>query len=185
MGHNAVGKAALANTLRNALLAAAVAFCVAACATTSHDVASPPMPIRSETPESPEPSPAPGTPDARSLMIAAATAMLGQPYRYGGAAPGGFDCSGLAVYAAGGAGVHLPRTAAEQLQSGSKVARSELLAGDLVFMKLAAKELHVGIALDDHRFIHAPSSRGFVRIDSLISPPYSTGFIAARRVIPP
>jgi len=43
----------------------------------------------------------------------------------------------------------------------------------------------VGIALDDHRFIHAPSSNGFVRIDSLTSPPYSTGFIAARRVIPP
>ena len=88
--------------------------------------------------------------------------MLGQPYRYGGAAPGGFDCSGLAVYAAGGAGVRLPRTAAEQLHFGSKVARSELEAGDLIFMRLAGKELHVGIALDDHRFIHAPSSRGFV-----------------------
>jgi cell wall-associated NlpC family hydrolase len=185
MGHDAVVEASLARTLRNALLAAAAALCVAACATTSHDVASPPMPTRAETPEFPEPPPAPGTPDARSLMIAAASSMLGQPYRYGGAAPGGFDCSGLAVYAAGGAGVRLPRTAAEQLQSGSKVARSELKAGDLIFMRLAGKELHVGIALDDHRFIHAPSSRGFVRIDSLASPPYSTGFIAARRVIPP
>jgi cell wall-associated NlpC family hydrolase len=184
MGHDAVGQATLARTLRGALLAAAAALGVAACATTSHDVASS-MPTRVETPESPEPSPAPGTADARSLMISAASSMLGQPYRYGGAAPGGFDCSGLAVYAAGGAGVRLPRTAAEQLHFGSKVARSELEAGDLIFMRLAGKELHVGIALDDHRFIHAPSSRGSVRIDSLTSPPYSTGFIAARRVIPP
>jgi cell wall-associated NlpC family hydrolase len=184
MGHDAVGQATLARTLRSALLAAAAALGVAACATTSHDAASP-LPTRVETPESPEPSSAPGTPDARSLMISAASSMLGQPYRYGGAAPGGFDCSGLAVYAAGGAGVRLPRTAAEQLHFGSKVARSELEAGDLIFMRLAGKELHVGIALDDHRFIHAPSSRGSVRIDSLTSPPYSTGFIAARRVIPP
>jgi cell wall-associated NlpC family hydrolase len=183
MGHNADRETTVARTLRSALLAAAAALVVTACATASHDVISPPM--RSETSELPVPSPAPPAPDARSLMIAAATAMLGQPYRYGGAAPGGFDCSGLAVYAAGGAGVHLPRTAVEQLQSGSKVARSGLEAGDLVFMQLAGKALHVGIALDDHRFIHAPSSRGFVRIDSLTAPPYSNGFIAARRVIPP
>jgi cell wall-associated NlpC family hydrolase len=143
------------------------------------------MPVRAETPEAPEPAPAAGAPDARTLMIAAATSMLGQPYRYGGAAPGGFDCSGLAVYAAAGAGVRLPRTAAEQLKFGTKVLRSELAAGDLIFMQLAGKELHVGIALDDNRFIHAPSSRGFVRIDSLTSPPYSSGFLAARRVLLP
>jgi cell wall-associated NlpC family hydrolase len=117
-------------------------------------------------------------------MIDAATAMLGQPYSYGGAAPGGFDCSGLTVYAAAGAGIRLPRTAAEQLEFGSKIARNDLRAGDLIFMRLAGKELHVAIALDDQRFIHAPSSRGFVRIDSLSSPPYSAGFMAARRVIP-
>jgi murein DD-endopeptidase len=117
-------------------------------------------------------------------MIDAAASMLGQPYRYGGAAPGGFDCSGLAVYAAAGANIRLPRTAAEQLEFGSKVTRNDLQAGDLIFMRLAGKELHVAIALDDQRFIHAPSSRGFVRIDSLMSPPYSAGFIAARRILP-
>jgi len=117
-------------------------------------------------------------------MIDAATSMLGQPYRYGGAAPGGFDCSGLAVYAAAGANIRLPRTAAEQLEFGLKVARNDLQAGDLIFMRLVGKDLHVAIALDDQRFIHAPSSRGFVRIDSLMSPPYSAGFIAARRILP-
>jgi cell wall-associated NlpC family hydrolase len=58
-----------------------------------------------------------------------------------------------------------------------------LRAGDLVFMHLKHKELHVGIALDNVRFIHAPSSGGRVRIDSLAAAPYAQGFIDARRVI--
>lgn len=109
--------------------------------------------------------------------------MLGQPYRYGGAAPGGFDCSGLVVYAAGGARLQLPRTAQEQLHAGSPIARRELQAGDLVFMHLAGKELHVGIAIDGTRFIHAPSTGGYVRIDSLSAPPYAHGFLTARRIV--
>src|ERR1700735_2231115 len=59
--------------------------------------------------------------NVRSAMINNALAMLGQPYRWGGAPPGGFDCSGLVFFAAAGAGVHLPRTAAEQRQVGSSV----------------------------------------------------------------
>ncbi|MDP8986388.1 MAG: C40 family peptidase [Pseudomonadota bacterium] len=109
--------------------------------------------------------------------------MLGQPYRYGGAAPGGFDCSGLVVYAAGGAGLRLPRTAREQLRSGSPIARRDVQAGDLVFMRLAHKEVHVGIAIDGDRFVHAPSRGGSVRVDSLGSPPYARGFLTGRRIV--
>jgi len=116
-------------------------------------------------------------------MIDNAIAMLGQPYKYGGAAPGGFDCSGLVVYAAAGAGIHLPRTASEQRQFGASVSRNHLQPGDLIFMHLARKELHVGIALDGARFIHAPSTGGRVRIDSIGAAPYAAGFIGARRVI--
>jgi cell wall-associated NlpC family hydrolase len=116
-------------------------------------------------------------------MVDYALSMLGQPYRFGGAAPGGFDCSGLVVYAAHGAGVRVPRTAREQLSTGMPVARGELQTGDLVFMHLAHKELHVGIAIDSKRFIHAPSRGGYVRIDSLAAPPYATGFMSARRII--
>jgi cell wall-associated NlpC family hydrolase len=123
--------------------------------------------------------------DYAALMVANATAMLGQPYRYGGAAPGGFDCSGLVSYAAGRAGLHVPRTTHEQIYAGSPVARAELEAGDLVFMRLERKELHVGIAIDRLHFIHAPAAGGRVRIDSLSAEPYSGGFIGARRVIGP
>jgi cell wall-associated NlpC family hydrolase len=120
-----------------------------------------------------------------ALMVDSAEAMLGQPYRYGGAAPGGFDCSGLVAYAASSAGIRLPRTAEEQLRAGAPIRRSELRAGDLVFMHLAHKELHVGIAIGGERFIHAPSTGGRVRVDSLAAPAYSRGFLAARRVIGP
>jgi cell wall-associated NlpC family hydrolase len=116
-------------------------------------------------------------------MVDRAMSMLGQPYRWGGAAPGGFDCSGLVAYAADGAGIRVPRTAHEMLADGTPIARSALEAGDLVFMRLAHKELHVGIALDGERFIHAPSAGGHVRIDSLAASPYAAGFVAARRLM--
>jgi cell wall-associated NlpC family hydrolase len=123
------------------------------------------------------------SPDARSLMIDTAMSMLGQPYKYGGAAPGGFDCSGLVVYAAAGAGIPLPRTASEQRRMGASVSRRQLEPGDLIFMHLARKELHVGIAIDGARFIHAPSTGGRVRIDSIADAPYAQGYLGARRII--
>jgi cell wall-associated NlpC family hydrolase len=121
--------------------------------------------------------------DPAALLVANAAAMLGQPYRYGGAQPGGFDCSGLIAYAASRAGIYLPRTAQEQQHAGVPVRRSDLRAGDLVFMHLQGKDLHVGLALDAQRFVHAPASGGRVRIDSLERAPYSTGFSGARRVV--
>jgi cell wall-associated NlpC family hydrolase len=116
-------------------------------------------------------------------MVATATSMIGQPYRFGGSEPGGFDCSGLVVYSAANAGIRVPRTAAEQLEFGRPVARTELRRGDLLFMHLSNKELHVAIALDRQLFVHAPSTGGHVRVDSLLAPPYSKGFIGARRVV--
>jgi cell wall-associated NlpC family hydrolase len=115
-------------------------------------------------------------------MVDLAMAMVGQHYRFGGAAPGGFDCSGLVAYAASGAGIRVPRTALEQFGTGMPVARGGVQMGDLVFMHLAHKELHVGIAIDADRFVHAPSTGGHVRIDSLDEPPYSRGFLGARRI---
>jgi len=127
------------------------------------------------------PTTAPATP--RTEMVRVALSMLGQPYRYGGAAPGGFDCSGLVQYAANGAGIYLPRTAREQLRAGEQVSRTDVRAGDLVFMHLAHKELHVGIVIDDGNFVHAPSSGAQVRIDRLSAPPYANGFLSARRIV--
>jgi len=73
------------------------------------------------------------------------------------------------AYAAAGAGIRVPRTALEQWHSGIAVPRRAVQAGDLIFMHLAHKELHVGIALGDQRFIHAPSKGGACA--SIRSPP--------------
>jgi cell wall-associated NlpC family hydrolase len=146
---------------------------LAACATAPHTRPAPdaaPSAARSSAP-----------PSAR--IVDGAKAMLGQPYRWGGAAPGGFDCSGLVVYAMGGAGIRLPRTTREQLHAGAPVARRAVRAGDLVFMHLAHKDLHVGIAIDNERFVHAPSPGGHVRIDSLAAPPYAHAYLTARRIV--
>jgi cell wall-associated NlpC family hydrolase len=141
------------------------------------------MPAQTPPVSSVAPAPVPsGAVDQAALFVADATAMFGQPYRYGGAQPGGFDCSGLVEYAASRAGIDLPRTAQEQQHAGVAVRRSDVRAGDLVFMHLKGKDLHVGVALDAQRFVHAPASGGYVRIDSLERTPYSTGFSGARRV---
>ncbi len=164
----------------NAFLAALVALNLSACAT------------RPTAPEPATSAPVPAvdggpghTPETASggdAFAQNAFAMLGQPYRWGGASPGGFDCSGLVFYAAERTGISVPRTAAELQRAGIAVEREELEPGDLVFLHLAAKELHVGIALDRTRFIHAPSSGGRVRIDSLEAMPYSRAFLNARRL---
>ena len=62
-------------------------------------------------------------------MVDRAMSMLDQPYRWGGAAPGGFDCSGLVAFAAAGAGIRVPRTAHEQLASGMPIARGRASGG--------------------------------------------------------
>jgi cell wall-associated NlpC family hydrolase len=146
-----------------------------------------PAPSAPEIPRQIEESAPPALPraDLAAAMVGAARAMLGQPYKFGGAAPGGFDCSGLVAFSAASVGIRLPRTAHEQLQSGRPVERARVKTGDLVFMRLARKELHVGIAIDGERFIHAPAAGGRVRIDSLDAVPYSRGFLGARRVIDP
>jgi cell wall-associated NlpC family hydrolase len=148
---------------------AGLTFALAACAT---------APGSRPAPDGPAPGVAPA-----ARIVYDAEAMLGQPYRYGGAAPGGFDCSGLVVYATVGAGIRLPRTAQEQMHAGAPIARHALRAGDLVFMHLARKDLHVGIAIDNERFVHAPAAGGYVRIDSLAAPPYAHAFLTARRIV--
>jgi murein DD-endopeptidase len=165
-----------------AALVAALSIALGACAGTSIKHGNPPDSHRAAGAQDSAGVTRPSS-DPRVIMVDRAKSMLGQPYRWGGAAPGGFDCSGLVVYAANGAGIRVPRTTHEQLHAGTPIARREVHEGDLVFMHLAHKELHVGIAIDDERFIHAPSKGAHVRIDSLAAPPYARGFLSARRIV--
>ncbi|MGH8890044.1 MAG: C40 family peptidase [Acidothermaceae bacterium] len=97
--------------------------------------------------------------------LAFAYSQLGKPYRYGGAGPGSFDCSGLAMRAWGAAGVSLSHSAAAQQHEGTRVSMSALQPGDLVFWGSPA--YHVGIYVGGGRILDAPHTGTVVQIQSI------------------
>jgi cell wall-associated NlpC family hydrolase len=137
------------------------------------------------TPDTP-PSTAVAPPDVLSSEVALyAVAQLGVPYVYGGASPQpGFDCSGLVRYVFQRTrNVDLPRTTFELARVGQSVPAPALQPGDLVFFNTLRRDYsHVGIYLGEERFIHAPTSGGVVRIESLRADYWVRRFNGARRV---
>lgn len=116
-------------------------------------------------------------------IAAMALEFRGVPYRNGGSDPAGFDCSGLVVYVFTKHGRDVPRHTSAQYAAGRAVGRTELRAGDLVFFSTVAPGAsHVGIALDDDEFVHAPSSNGVVRVERLTTSYWRTRFVGARRL---
>lgn len=93
----------------------------------------------------------------------------GVPYRLGGTNYSGVDCSAFvqAVYK-DAYSVSLPRTTAQQVKIGEKVAYNNAQSGDLVFFKTGYKTRHVGIYLGGNTFMHASTSKGVVmsRLDN-------------------
>jgi len=121
-----------------------------------------------------------GNPGAAALV--AAETHIGAPYRYGGAGPDAFDCSGLVTYAYAQAGVALPRTAAEQFAVVTPVKRTDLRPGDLVFFRVNGNSIgHVGIYAGDEQFVDAPQSGGQVRMASLLDEWFSERYAGAGR----
>ncbi|WP_144509540.1 C40 family peptidase [Bacillus sp. FJAT-22090] len=116
-------------------------------------------------------------------LVATAKNLIGIKYRGGGTTTAGFDCSGFVGYVYNDLGVSLPRTASGMHASGSKVEKSDLISGDLVFFNTSGKSVsHVGIYIGDGKFIHSSTSKG-VKIDKL-SDPYYWGkrYVGAKRV---
>jgi cell wall-associated NlpC family hydrolase len=117
-------------------------------------------------------------------VVRHALRVLGRPYTAGGSGPERFDCSGLVQYAYGLAGFSVPRTVTGQLEASEPVSRDAVAPGDLLFFRISGgKPSHVGIALGDGTFVHAPSERGEVRIESLESEYWTSRFYTARRVL--
>ena len=109
-------------------------------------------------------------------------ALRGVPYRNGGADPSGFDCSGFIWYVFAQHGIAIPRTVTEQFQFGTKVAADRLTPGDVVFFRTAGSTVsHVGLVIGGDEFVHAPSSRGEVRVERLGSNYWAPRFAGARR----
>ena len=116
-------------------------------------------------------------------LLTTALGLRGTPYRLGGNDPTGFDCSGFVRYVFAQFGQQLPREVQAQFKAGRAIARDEIRAGDLVFFETVSKGAsHVGIALGNDEFVHAPSSRGVVRTERYTVEYWAKRWMAARRV---
>ena len=169
-----------------ALLAALTATLIAGCSTTS-------------APEIRAPSGAPIThsPDEKSYfsladethareMVLFALGLLDTGYRFGGRNPeAGLDCSGMVAWIVENiSGKRLPHNAAQIADRTRPIELSQLQPGDLVFFNtLQRRHSHMGIYIGDGRFVHAPSSKGRVRVERLDNRYFAPRIDGARTLI--
>lgn len=154
-----------------------ILFCIGIAVIAGCAGQSPMPPAPSGTPPA-EPPPAP--PVRQETLTGERVAeivlsMVGTPYRYGGAGPRGFDCSGLVYFAYSNVGIPVPRTAAAQRRAARPVQTRAVQPGDLLFFDTRWQAGHVGIYVGDGRFVHAPSSGKRVTVARM-----DQGFFAGR-----
>jgi cell wall-associated NlpC family hydrolase len=124
----------------------------------------------------------------RERITKTALQCLGIPYKYAGASPEGFDCSGLVYYAyLEAAGMTLSRSAAGLWTGGKAIALDQVKPGDvLVFTTIRPGASHAGIVLENTEkgvtFIHAASQgpKLGVTVSSLNERYYKTRLMGAR-----
>ena len=106
----------------------------------------------------------------------------GTRYRYGGTSARGIDCSAFMQVLSGYAfGWMLPRTAHEQYRLMTSIKKEDLKEGDFVFFNTRGGISHVGMYLQNHKFVHSSSSQG-VSIGDLTDKYWSSKFIGAKRI---
>jgi len=119
-------------------------------------------------------------------LIAYAKEYVGVHYVYGGKSPSGFDCSGFVGYVYKNFDIKLNSSAASMYSNGTRVSKSTLSAGDILFFDASSRGKsgsidHVGIYLGNNTFIHASTSNRKVIIQSLSE--YRGTYIGAKRVM--
>jgi cell wall-associated NlpC family hydrolase len=108
--------------------------------------------------------------------LQAAISRLGDPYVWGAAGPGEFDCSGLVMWAFAQVGISLPHYTGSQWNSGVHVSRNDLEPGDLLFF--FANISHVGMYIGNGMMIDAPNFGEVVKVQ----PVYWGAFAGAVRI---
>jgi len=108
--------------------------------------------------------------------LQSALTKRGDPYIWGAAGPGEFDCSGLVVWAYSQEGIALPHYTGSLWNSGVHVARADLEPGDLVFF--FADISHVGIYVGNGLMVDAPDFGQSVKVE----PIYWSAYAGAVRI---
>ncbi|MFA5940352.1 MAG: C40 family peptidase [Sinimarinibacterium sp.] len=123
-------------------------------------------------------------PAVRHQIVLDALGQVGRPYRYGGATPEGFDCSGLVQYVFAQAGIRMPRTTLEQHEVGDEIDENDVEPGDLLFYRFDRGRVdHVAIYLGEGQAIHAPASGRAVIVAAVDLPYWRKHFVEAVRVL--
>src|SRR3954466_2063426 len=108
----------------------------------------------------------------------------GTKYRLGGEDKNGVDCSAFVQsFMQNLYDISLPRTSKEQYAQTSRIKKSQLTEGDLVFFHTRGKGKsvsHVGVYLRNNKFIHASSSGG-VMISDLGDEYFHKRYVASGR----
>lgn len=124
--------------------------------------------------EQPPPSTAQPTDDSYAAkaekVIEFAKGELGKPYVWGATGPNSYDCSGFTQAAWRAAGVELPRVTYDQVNVGTKVAKSDMKPGDLIFFYDDIS--HVGIYVGGGQMIHASKPGDDVKYESIDYMPF-------------
>ena len=119
-------------------------------------------------------------PPTHGGAVGYAMSQLGTRYVWAGAAPGGFDCSGLVMWAYAQVGVALPHSSYAQYGMGVPVSRDQLQPGDLVFFDGLG---HEGMYIGGGQFVHAPHTGDVVKISNLGEGWYASSYVGARRIL--
>lgn len=115
-----------------------------------------------------------------------AYSWLNTPYRYGGNSKKGIDCSRFVMRVYNEIlGLNTTGTSKQIYEQGNLIEKSQLKEGDLVFFKTRGNSIsHVGIYLQDNKFVHSSSSKGVV-ISSLNEPYWSRTYYKSARFFEP
>ncbi len=109
--------------------------------------------------------------------------LIDTGYQFGGKNPqAGLDCSGMVSWLYGQAAEYRLKGSAKDIaRRGREINPAAIRPGDLVFFNTRGFSYsHVGVYIGDQRFVHAPNSKGKVRIDRLDQGWFASRFEEAR-----